>query len=173
MLPIKWNVIRRHARLFTLLVAIAVTAAVTALVVMGRSASAASAPAALRSDLAAGSPSFAPGYRLSLTGAVVPPGGAFAPHRHPGMQVAYIQSGTLQFTVYRGKVNIFRGHPGASQKLVRVLRAGRTGSIRAGEWIIETPSLWHRGANVGRKRVVILLATLLRADKGPAIPVVP
>jgi quercetin dioxygenase-like cupin family protein len=173
MLSITWNVIRRRVRVLTLLVAIPVTAGVTALVVAGRSASAASPPAALRIDLAAGSPSFAPGYRLSLTEAIVPPGGAFPAHRHPGMQVAYIESGTLQFTVYRGKVNVFRGHPGASQKLVRVLRAGRTGSIRTGEWIIETPSLWHRGANVGRKRVVILLATLLRADKAPAIPVVP
>jgi quercetin dioxygenase-like cupin family protein len=173
MLSITWNVIRRRVRVLTLLVAIAVTAGVTALVVAGRSASAASPPAAVRVDLAAGSPSFAPGYRLSLTEAIVPPGGAFPAHRHPGMQVAYIESGTLQFTVYRGKVNVFRGHPGASQKLVRVLRAGRAGSIRAGEWIIETPSLWHRGANVGRTRVVILLATLLRADKPPAIPVVP
>jgi hypothetical protein len=54
-----------------------------------------------------------------------------------------------------------------------VLRAGQTGSIRTGEWIIETPSLWHRGSNVGRKRVLILLATLLREDKPPAIPITP
>ena len=76
MLSIGWNVIRRRVRVLTLLVAIPVTAAVTALVVAGRSASAASAPAALRIDLAAGSPSVAPGYRLSLTEAVVPPDGA-------------------------------------------------------------------------------------------------
>jgi hypothetical protein len=35
------------------------------------------------------------------------------------------------------------------------------------------PQLWHRGANVGRKRVLILLATLLREGKPPAIPVTP
>jgi hypothetical protein len=89
------------------------------------------------------------------------------------MQVAYIEAGTLQFTVFRGGVKVFRGQPGTTQMLVRVLRAGQSGSIRAGEWIIETPSVWHRGKNVGRKRVVILLATLLRKDKPPTIPVTP
>ena len=88
-------------------------------------------------------------------------------------QVAYVQSGTLQYTVFQGKVKIFRGHPGSSQKLVRVLRRGQTGSIKAGEWIIETPSLHHKGANMGHKRVGILLATLLRSDEPPAIPVTP
>ncbi len=110
---------------------------------------------------------------MSLTEAVLPPGAAFPPHRHPGMQVAYIESGTLKFTVFRGSVKVFRGPPGTTQRLVRVIRAGHTGSIRPGEWIIETPSVWHQGANAGRKRVLILLAALLRDDKPPAIPVKP
>jgi hypothetical protein len=159
-------------QVLALLVAIALAAVLGGLVER-RIASAASAPQAQRIDLAAGYPSFARGYRLSLTEAVLPPGAGFPPHRHPGMQVAYVQSGTLQYTVFQGTVKIFRGHPGSSQKLVRVLRAGQTGSIRAGQWIIETASLHHKGANVGRKRVVILLATLLRSDKPPAIPVTP
>jgi hypothetical protein len=89
------------------------------------------------------------------------------------MQVSYIESGTLQFTVYRGHVNVFTGQPGPSKRLVRVLRAGQTGYIKAGQWLIETPSLWHRGANVGRKRVVIRLATLLRRGLPAAILVKP
>jgi hypothetical protein len=168
-----WTLITRRVRVLALLVAMLVIASVGGLIVAGRRASAGNASMAQRSDLAAGLPNFAPGYRLSLTEAVLPPGAAFPPHRHPGMQVAYIESGTLQFTVFRGRVKVFRGHPGATQKLVQVLRAGRTGSIRAGEWITETSSLWHLGANVGRKRVVILLATLLREDKPPAITVTP
>jgi quercetin dioxygenase-like cupin family protein len=168
-----WTITSRHRRLVALLVAILVIASVGGLIAAGRGASAANPPMAQRIDLAAGLPGFAPGYRLSLTEAVVPPGAGFAPHRHPGMQVAYIESGTLQFTVFRGRVKVFRGHPGATQELVRVIRAGRTGSIRTGEWIIETPSVWHRGANVGRTRVVILLATLLRKGEPPAIPVTP
>jgi hypothetical protein len=164
---------RRHLRVLALLVAIPLAAVVGGLVEARRVASAASTPQAQRIDLAAGYPSFARGYRLSLTEAVLPPGAGFPPHRHPGMQVAYVQSGMLQYTVFQGKVKIFRGHPGSSQKLVRVLRAGQTGSIKAGQWIIETPSLHHKGANIGQKRVVILLATLLRSKQPPAIPVTP
>jgi mannose-6-phosphate isomerase-like protein (cupin superfamily) len=132
-----------------------------------------SPPKATRVDLAAGMPSFARGYRLSLTRAVIPPGGAFPPHRHPGMQVSYIESGTLQFKVFRGAVRVYRGQADGSRKLVRTIRAGHTGSISRGQWIVENQFLWHQGANVGRRRVVILLATLLRADKPPAIQVKP
>jgi mannose-6-phosphate isomerase-like protein (cupin superfamily) len=128
---------------------------------------------ATRVDLAAGLPSFAHGYRLSLTRAVIPPGGAFPPHRHPGMQVSYVESGTLQFKVFRGAVNVYRGDANGTQKLVRTIRAGRTGLISRGQWIVENQFLWHQGANVGRNTVVILLATLLGADKPPAIPVTP
>lgn len=168
-----WAVTSRHRPAVALFVAMLVIASDGGLVMAGGGASAANAPMAHRIDLTSGLPDFAPGYRLSLTEAIVPPGAGFSPHRHPGMQLAYIESGTLQFTVFRGRVKVFRGHPGATQKLVRVLRAGHTGSIRTGEWIIETRSLWHRGANVGGKRVLILLATLLREDKPPAIPITP
>jgi hypothetical protein len=147
--------------------------ALAALVATAHTAPSASAPAAQRSYLAAGLPTFAPGYRLSLTRAVVPPGAGFPPHRHPGMQVAYVESGTLQYTVFRGRVKIYRGEPGASQRVVRVVTAGHTGSIATGEWIIETPSLWHKASNRGHKTVVIMLAALLRASKPPAIPVKP
>jgi hypothetical protein len=169
---IAWTAHRRHLLVLALLAAIPLAAVVGGLVER-RVASAASAPQPQRIDLAAGYPSFARGYRLSLTEAVLPPGAGFPPHRHPGMQIAYVQSGTLQYTVFQGRVKIFRGHPGSSQKLVRILRAGQSGSIRAGQWIIETPRLHHKGANIGHKRVVILLATLLRSNKPPAIPITP
>ena len=172
-MPFLTTLHRCNLRVLALLVAIPLAGVLGGLAEASRVTSAASPPQPQRIDLAAGYPSFAHGYRLSLTEAVLPPGTGFPPHRHPGMQVAYVQSGTLRFTVFQGKVKIFRGHPGSSQKLVRVLRAGQTGSIKAGEWIIETPTLHHKGANMGHKRVVILLATLLRSNEPPAIPVTP
>jgi hypothetical protein len=147
--------------------------ALAALVATAHTATPTSAPKAQRIELAAGLPAFAPGYRLSLTRAVVPPGASFPPHRHPGMQVAYVESGTLQYTVFRGHVKIYRGPPEGSPRVVRVVTAGHTGSIATGDWIIETPSLWHKATNRGRKTVVIVLAALLRADEPPAIPVKP
>jgi len=167
------TVSHRRLRAAALVIAIPAAAVVGGVVEAGRAASAAPAPTAQRIDLAAGYPSFARGYRLSLTEAVLPAGSGFPPHRHPGMQVAYVQSGTLTYRVFQGKVKIFRGHPGSTQKLVRVLHAGQTGSIKPGQWLIETPSLHHQGVNAGHKRVVILLASLLRSDEPPAIPVTP
>jgi hypothetical protein len=144
-----------------------------ALVAPAQTAPHASSAQAERVDLATGLPAFAPGYRLSLTRAVIPPGAAFPPHRHPGMQVAFIEAGTLHFTVFRGSVKVFRGSGDGSQKLVRTITPGHPGSIAPGEWIVETPKLRHQGANRGASRVVILLATLLRADRPAAIPVMP
>ena len=163
----------RRLRAAALLAAIPAAAVVGGLVEAGRAASPVSAPTAQRIDLAAGYPSFARGYRLSLAEAVLPAGAGFPPHRHPGMQVAYVRSGTLKYTVFQGRVKVFQGHPGSSQKLVRILRAGQTGSIKTGQWLIETPSLHHQGVNAGHKRVVILLASLLRSDQPAAIPVTP
>jgi hypothetical protein len=152
---------------------VAVLAVSAVLVTGAQTATKSSAPKPTRVDLAAGMPSFARGYRLSLTRAVIPPGGAFPPHRHPGMQASYIESGTLQFKVFRGSVRVYSGVADGSQRLVRTIRAGHTGFISRGQWIVENQFLWHQGANVGGKTVVILLATLLKADEPPAIPVSP
>jgi quercetin dioxygenase-like cupin family protein len=169
---IVWTVRRKPLRLLAALAALMLAGILGAVVEAGQTA-AATPPQPQRIDLAAGYPKFAKGYRLSLTEAIVPPGAGFPPHRHPGMQVAYIETGTLRYTVYKGSVKVFKGHPGSTQKLVRVIRAGHSGLIKTGEWIIETPGLHHKGANAGPKRVVILLATLLRSDEPPAIPVIP
>jgi hypothetical protein len=162
----------KQSRTVLALLAVAVGAC-GALVAPAQTAPRASSAQAERMDLATGLPGFAPGYRLSLTRAVIPPGAAFAPHRHPGMQVALVETGTLRFTVFRGSVKVFRGPADGSQTLVRTITPGHPGSIAPGEWIVETPSLRHRGANRSGTRVVILLATLLRADQPAAIPITP
>ena len=130
-------------------------------------------PAAQRIPLATGAPSFAPGRQLSLMRVEIPPGTAFAPHRHPGMQLAYVVSGTLSYHVYRGTVKVYRGPADGTQTLVRTISAGHSGSIGAGEWIVETPSLWHSGGNDGTKPVTILTAALLSSKLPVAIPVKP
>src|SRR5438309_4647230 len=96
---ITWAVRCRRYGVVAVLVGVALAAVASGLFQAGRTASAASVHQPQRIDLAAGYPSFVRGYRLSLTEAVLPPGAGFPPHRHPGMQVAYVQSGTLQYTV--------------------------------------------------------------------------
>jgi quercetin dioxygenase-like cupin family protein len=140
---------------------------------LGTSRGSSTPPVAQRIPLATGFPSFAPGRELSLMRVEIPPGTAFAPHRHPGMQLAYVVSGTLSYRVYRGMVKVYRGPADGTQTLVRTISAGHSGAIGPGEWLVETPSLWHSGGNTGKTPVTILTAALLSSKLPVAIPVKP
>jgi quercetin dioxygenase-like cupin family protein len=152
---------------------VAAAALVALAVFLGTGRGESTPPAAVRIPLAAGLPSFAPGRQLTLMRVEIPPGAAFAPHRHPGMQIAYVLSGTLSYRVYRGSVKIYRGPADGNQRLVATITAGRSGQIEAGEWFVETPGLWHSGGNTGKKRVTLLTAALLSSKLPVALPVKP
>jgi hypothetical protein len=108
------------------------------------------------------SPRGAPGRTLGLSRVTIPPHTALAPHQHPGYQIAYIQRGTLTYTVRTGVVPIYRGPADAAPRRVRTLRAG--------EWLVERQGDVHFGANRGRRAVVILIATLFTNGSPPSIP---
>ena len=116
-------------------------------------------------------PRGAPGRTLGLARVTIPARTALAPHRHPGYQIAYIERGTLTYTVRTGVVRIYRGAADASPRLVRTIRAGETGPVHAGEWVVERQGDVHFGANRGRRVVVILLATLFTTGSPASIPV--
>ena len=129
------------------------------------------APAPTRQALAqVVNPRGAPGRTLGLSRVTIPAHTALAPHHHPGYQIAYIQRGTLTYTVRTGVVRIYRGPADASPRLVRALRAGETARIPAGEWLVERQGDVHFGANRGRRAVVILLATLFTNGSPSSIP---
>ena len=125
-----------------------------------------SIPPVVRSVLAAAQPSGAPADNLELVRYTIQPGTALAPHRHPGTQLALIESGTLTYTVIEGEVTIHAVDGGT-----RSVGPGETGTIAAGEWIMEHEGIVHFGANDGDVPVVILASSLLEADEPPAIPV--
>jgi len=130
------------------------------------------APTAIRNALAQTSRvQGAPGRELILSRVVVEPGAELATHHHLGSQVARVASGVLRYTVRRGGVVVRRGESDSSPKVVRRISAGQTGSLRAGEWIVEQPSDIHEAANRTNRPVVIYLATLLRKGSPPATPV--
>jgi quercetin dioxygenase-like cupin family protein len=116
-------------------------------------------------------PRGAPGRTLGLSRVTIPARTALAPHRHPGDQIAYIERGTLTYTVRTGVVRIYRGAADASPRLVATIRAGETGRVDAGEWVVERQGDVHFGANRGRRPVVILLATLFTTGSPASIPV--
>lgn len=129
-------------------------------------------PTAIRSALAqTDRVQGAPGRTLVLSRVVVEPGASLALHHHLGTQVARVQSGVLRYTVRRGSVAVRRGESDQGPVLVRTIEAGQTGSIRAGEWIVEQPSVIHQAANEGTMPIVIYLATLLRKGAPPSTPV--
>ena len=107
----------------------------------------------------------AKGRTLGLSRVTIAPGAALAFHHHPGTQVSQVTSGTLTYWVRTGGVTVRR-----DDRVVRRIRPGQHGKIPAGDWIVEQPGTIHRGANRGRKRVVILIASLYRTGAPPSIP---
>jgi quercetin dioxygenase-like cupin family protein len=111
----------------------------------------------------------ASGRTLGLSRVTIPAGGRIALHHHEGTQVAYIQSGVLNYTVKSGGVTVLTG-TADNPTVVRRIDAGQTGRISAGQWIVEQPSTIHRAANKGDAKIVIYLATLLRTGAPPSTP---
>ena len=124
-----------------------------------------SLPPVVRAVLAAGNPAAAAGQDLELVRYTIQPGTTLALHRHPGMQLAWIESGVLTYTVEVGKVTVHRVDGSTID-----VRPGDTVRIVAGEWLAETGSVVHFGANEGPDVVVILAASLLQSGQSPAIP---
>jgi quercetin dioxygenase-like cupin family protein len=124
-----------------------------------------SLPPVVRAVLAAGNPAAAAGQDLELARYTIQPGTTLALHRHPGMQLAWIESGVLTYTVEVGKVTVHRVDGSTID-----VRPGDTVRIVAGEWLAETESVVHFGANEGPDVVVILAASLLQTGQSPAIP---
>ena len=111
------------------------------------------------------------GRTLALARVTIPGHTQLGLHRHPGVQLAYVQEGSLTYTVERGVVKVYRGAADQDPQVVRRVAAGETGSVHAGEWVIERPRVVHLGANKGDRPVVILLATLFTNGRPASIPV--
>ena len=116
-------------------------------------------------------PAGGPGRTLGLSRVTIPAYTRLGLHRHPGTQIAYIQKGTLTYTVMTGVVTVYRGAADQDPQVVRRVSAGQTGRVQAGEWVVEPPSAVHFGANRGDTPVRILLATLFKNGSPPSIPV--
>jgi quercetin dioxygenase-like cupin family protein len=116
-------------------------------------------------------PTGAPGRTLGLSRVTIPPGVRLPLHRHAGTQVAYIDEGTLTYTVRNGSVRVTKGPYDGEHSVVRTIRAGQTKTIPQGMWIVEQPSDVHFAQNRTTKPVVILLSTLFPIGAPPSIPV--
>jgi quercetin dioxygenase-like cupin family protein len=136
----------------------------------GSTAKAAASPPQVVRELLTSLPGVVPNNTLSLIRVTIPGHVALAPHRHPGFQTAYIQSGQIEYRVYRGIARIYET---GGAKLVRTISPGQTGQIRTGQYVVETPNLWHSATNTTGKPVIVLTAALLASGQPRAVPVTP
>jgi hypothetical protein len=131
---------------------------------------AASSPAPKREALAAvENPVGAKGRTLGLSRVTIPAHAVLPKHHHAGTQTAFIDQGTLTYTVYTGHVDVMTGAADAKPTRVRRIAAGQTADIRAGQWIVEQPTMHHMAQNRTGKRIVIYLATLFPNGAPPSI----
>jgi hypothetical protein len=82
-----------------------------------------------------------------------------------------VTRGTLTYTVRKGSAVVSEGQSDADPRVVRTIKAGQTGRVRSGQWIVEQPSDIHEAANRGTVPVVIYIATLLKTGAPPSTPV--
>ena len=151
---------------------IAALATAVALGAFATSIFASSVAPAVRLPLASvDNPAGGKGRTLGLSRVTIPPGAQLALHHHSGTQIAYIDRGVLTYTVKSGAVSVMHGPADGSATLVRHIRAGQTGSISAGQWIVEQPTTIHRAGNNGSSAVIIYLASYFPIGSPPSVPV--
>ncbi len=107
-------------------------------------------------------PQGAKGRTLYLQRVTIPAGAKLAAHTHQGTQIANIEQGRLRYTVEAGKpVKVVAPDAaGGAPRLVRLIRAGQSYTVRTGHSVIEPAGSAHRTEAVGAQDVVIHVTSL-------------
>lgn len=119
----------------------------------------------VREVLSSGNPAGAPGQVLELVRYTIPAGSQLPAHTHPGMQTAWIVSGTLHYTVLAGEVPVTRA---SGDGQTAVTAGGGEMAIGPGDSFVEAEGIVHYGRNIGPEPVVILVASLFTIGEPPA-----
>jgi len=168
------SVNRRAALIGTLLLAIASVFAATPDPQMVTARALTPEAVAVREVMVSGFPESANGQALQLLRTVVPAGVVLPMHTHPGMQVAWVESGVLTYTVVEGgSVPITRTWMEGSPEPAEELGPGETTDLHPGDAVVEVEGVVHFGANLGTEDVVLWSAVLFDPDQPAAIPFAP
>lgn len=126
-----------------------------------------------REVLGSGLPTGAPGQGLVLLRFTFEPGAIIPPHIHPGVQTAYVASGTLGYTVRCGYALVTL--PPADDTPPRTERRdpGPEMLLGPGTSFVEVEGLVHSGRNAGSGPLVLLAASLLATDMPASIVIEP
>ncbi len=118
-----------------------------------------------------GIPEVVPGYELVLARVVIPPGSIVPAHMHPGMQLIYIDSGSIHYTVVSGELPFTKlGEDGISDE-EEILFAGEETEFKAGDRFVEMEGMVHIAENRGDLPAVILASSLFAEDLPASIAV--
>lgn len=112
-------------------------------------------------------PPGAPNSVLTLIRYTIPPGAKLAPHIHPGVQMARVESGELSYTVVEGTALVRRSGGAADKKLAAPI----TYPLSPGETVTEFDGMVHFGENESDEPVVIIATLLTADDEDLAVPV--
>jgi quercetin dioxygenase-like cupin family protein len=126
-----------------------------------------------REVLSDGTPAKAPGQQLLLLRYTFDPGAVIPPHTHPGMQTAYVVSGTLGYTVLCGYAEVVRAPADGATPQRERLYPGPEVFFNPGDAFTEVDGIVHMGRNAGSGPLVLLVSSLLAADAPASIPANP
>ncbi len=112
-------------------------------------------------------PPGAPGYTLTLIRYTIAAGAKLAPHVHPGVQMAAIDSGQLTYTVISGTAQVRRAGSDQAEPLV----GPATTTLEPGDSVVEPFDMVHFGANDFGTPVVITATLLTETDLGLSVAV--
>lgn len=117
----------------------------------------------IREVLVSGSPVGAPGQVLQLVRYIIPANNVLPIHIHPGMQTAYVESGTLHYTVLEGSMAFTR-----ADGTIGELSNGEETDFVPGDTLVESQGMVHFGENRTDRPVILLVASLFEADEPPS-----
>lgn len=116
-------------------------------------------------------PTGAEGRTLSVSRVIIAAGDVLDPHYHKGEQTAFIEKGTLTYTVIEGQVPVYTGLPEENPELVKEIGADESAALEPGQWVVEEQSDIHTAENRGDVPVEIILTSLLRTGAAASTPV--
>lgn len=151
----------------------ALIAGIAGLTVSNEGPAAASTVVASRVVLVQGSPEAANGQVLQLVRYHIPFGVVLPMHTHPGMQIAWIESGVLTYHVVSGGSILVTRDNGAALATTELIGPGQTTELNPGDSVVEVDGVVHYGENLGPDPVVILASTLLDPNELPSVVVTP
>ena len=124
------------------------------------------APGVITQSLSAGMPEAAPGRRLVLSRLTLEPDGLGPAHLHPGMTVAYVETGALGWTLLLGSATVTR----SDGTMEQMTEPGREVVLGEGDAVAYDGYVAHEARGAADYPSVVLNARLVEEDKPMIIP---